>query len=275
MVKTHHRGGHTIQISDPKTFLQKSLLRENPFINVNNDFSRLDPLNDKLFYSIPRLVYHMDEPAICAITNFYKQSISPGSDILDLCSSWVSHYPLEFPRTMNKICGLGMNFLELSLNDQLTNGFVISDLNQKTKPELPFDDESFDVITCVASIDYWIRPVQVLEECGRILRPGGKIFVSFSNRCFVQKATKVWLNALAANENYYNSYNSFKDMNHGTATRTTAPLQAELVNAFFEYAGDWFRNEPRQVFDITAIVPEKQRQAPVFMIEATKSYSFP
>ena len=34
-------------------------------------------------------------------------------DILDICSSWVSHYPLEFKQTMSRISGTGMNNFEL------------------------------------------------------------------------------------------------------------------------------------------------------------------
>jgi hypothetical protein len=91
---------------------------------------------------IIRLVYHIDEPAVAALTQYYRKSIPKGSDILDICSSWVSHYPLEFPQTMKKIYGTGMNALELSFNDQLTGGFQQADLN--TNPSLSFyKDNSF------------------------------------------------------------------------------------------------------------------------------------
>ena len=150
------------------------------------DFSRSDPSNDKGFYTIPKLVYHIDEPAVASLTQYYRNNIPAKSDILDICSSWVSHYPLEFPETMGKICGTGMNSLELQFNDQLTGGFEARDLNEDTK--LPYPDESFDVVTCVVSIDYLIKPVEVLKEVHRVLRPGGKVILSQSNRCFPTKA---------------------------------------------------------------------------------------
>jgi len=174
---------------------QKELLPENPFSDPS-DFSRVDPFNDAIFYSLPRLVYHMDEPAIVSITQYYRTDVPSNSSILDLGASWASHYPLDFPTTMKSIRGLGMNYIELKLNDQLTNGFVVYDLN-KPRPRIPYDNETFDVITCVATIDYWVYPIQVLQECGRILQPGGKLMISFSNRVFFQKATKLWLDALA------------------------------------------------------------------------------
>ena len=57
-----------------------------------NDFKRLDESDDAQFYPAqqPRLVYHIDEGAVAALTSYYKREIKPGSDVLDICSSWVS-----------------------------------------------------------------------------------------------------------------------------------------------------------------------------------------
>jgi hypothetical protein len=150
------------------------------------DFLRSDGNDDGWFYTVPRLVYHIDEPAVASLTQYYRKNIPPGSKILDICSSWVSHYPLEFPKTMKEICATGMSGLELQYNDQLTGGYIQKDLN--VDPRLPYDDDSFDVVTCVVSIDYLIEPIKVLKEVHRVLRPGGKMIVSQSNRCFPSKA---------------------------------------------------------------------------------------
>jgi len=74
-------------------------------------------------------VYHIDEPAVAALTQYYRKNIRKGSNILDICSSWVSHYPLEFPDTMNKIYATGISAAELAFNDQLTGGYEALDLN--------------------------------------------------------------------------------------------------------------------------------------------------
>ncbi|MGK3746970.1 MAG: SAM-dependent methyltransferase [Bacillariaceae sp.] len=153
---------------------------------TENDFSRSDPSNDKGFYTFPKLVYHIDEPAVSSLTQYYRNNIPAKSDILDICSSWVSHYPLEFPDSMKSISATGINGLELSFNDQLTGGYEAQDLNEN--PTLPYKDESFDAVTCVVSIDYLIEPVKVLKEVYRVLRPGGRVILSQSNRCFPTKA---------------------------------------------------------------------------------------
>mmetsp|Transcript_1921 Transcript_1921/g.4071 ORF Transcript_1921/g.4071 Transcript_1921/m.4071 type:complete len:217 (+) Transcript_1921:39-689(+) len=97
-----------------------------------DDFKRIDETDDASFYDSPRLGYHIDPGAVAALSHYYATTIKPGSDILDICSSWVSHYPTNFPDIMGKIAGTGMNGLELQANKQLTGGFVASDLNKKT-----------------------------------------------------------------------------------------------------------------------------------------------
>jgi SAM-dependent methyltransferase len=44
---------------------------------------------------------------------------------------------------------------------------------------------------CV-SIQYLQRPVAVLREVRRALRPGTPLVISFSNRCFWTKAVAIW-----------------------------------------------------------------------------------
>ena len=61
------------------------------------DMRRIDENDDTQFYDFPKLVYHIDEGAVAALTQFYARTIA-GSAILDICSSWVSHYPPTSPR---------------------------------------------------------------------------------------------------------------------------------------------------------------------------------
>jgi Methyltransferase domain len=154
----------------------------------DEDFKRMDESDDGLFYEAPRLVYHIDDYAVKALTEYYAQEFADGEDVLDICSSWVSHYPKDWKG--GKVVGLGMNEYELSKNDQLTY-FVVRDLN--SDPSLPFDDASFDKVTCVVSVDYLNKPLQVFKEIGRVLRPGGECILSMSNRCFPTKAFQIWL----------------------------------------------------------------------------------
>ena len=83
-----------------------------------------------------------------------------------------------------------MNAAELKANTQLTE-YVQRDLNREAT--LPFADDSFDVVTCVVSVDYLTRPLEVLAEVRRVLRPGGEVIFSQSNRMFMSKAVSMWI----------------------------------------------------------------------------------
>jgi SAM-dependent methyltransferase len=67
---------------------------------------------------------------------------------------------------------------------------VIHDLNND--PRLPFEHETFDVVLNTVSVDYLTQPFEVFAEVGRILKPGGLFLVTFSNRMFEAKVTKIW-----------------------------------------------------------------------------------
>jgi len=50
---------------------------------------------------------------------------------------------------------------------------------------LPFADASMDVTLCLGVLEYVPEPQQVLMELRRVLRPGGRLIVSFPNRMSV------------------------------------------------------------------------------------------
>jgi hypothetical protein len=150
-------------------------------------FRRYDETPDEEFYSVPRLVTHIDDRATAAVTQLYREFFPPDGTILDLMSSWVSHLPEEV--RYERVVGLGMNEVELKRNPRLDE-YVIQNLN--TDPRLPFGDGEFDGVGCCVSIDYLTRPVDVLREVGRVLKVGSPAIISFSNRCFPDKAVAIW-----------------------------------------------------------------------------------
>lgn len=150
-------------------------------------FRRADETPDEDFYAQPRFVTHIDQGAVAAVTQLYREFFVPGGRLLDLMSSWVSHLPPEVPYA--HVTGLGLNAAELSANSRL-NDFVVQNLNQNVR--LPFADDFFDGCGICVSVDYLARPVEVLREVGRVLRPGAPVVITFSNRCFPTKAVAIW-----------------------------------------------------------------------------------
>src|ERR687889_644497 len=121
-------------------------------------FRRYDETPDEEFYETPRLVTHIDDRAIAAVTQLYREFLPPDGEILDLMSSWVSH--------------------------------LVQNLNRT--PKLPFREAELDGAGICVSIDYLTNPVAVLREVGRVLRVGSPVIITFSNRCFPTKAVAVW-----------------------------------------------------------------------------------
>jgi SAM-dependent methyltransferase len=150
-------------------------------------FRRLDESADEDFYREPRLVTHIDDATIAALTQVYRELVPAGASVLDLMSSWVSHLPPEVD--YGRVVGLGMNRVELAENPRLTS-FLVHDLNRC--PELPFADATFDAVLNAVSIQYLTKPVCVFASVGRVLRPGGIHVVATSHRMFPTKAVAAW-----------------------------------------------------------------------------------
>jgi SAM-dependent methyltransferase len=150
-------------------------------------FDKADPSPDAEFYACPRFVTHIDDGAIAAVTQAYRESLPLGGAVLDLMSSWVSHLPEDVAYA--SVVGHGMNDEELAANPRLSRWFV-QDLN--IEPALPLGDCMFDGACLCVSVQYLQRPVDVFREVRRVLRSGAAFVVSFSNRCFPTKAVAIW-----------------------------------------------------------------------------------
>jgi SAM-dependent methyltransferase len=150
-------------------------------------FTKIDAEEDEVFYEPARLVCHIDDGAIAALTQLYRDVLPAGGVLLDLMSSWVSHLPPEM--SYAEVIGHGMNRDELAANPRLSRWFV-QNLNRET--ELPLAAASIDAAMICVSIQYLQQPVVVLREVARVLRPGAPLVISFSNRCFWTKAVAIW-----------------------------------------------------------------------------------
>lgn len=171
------------------------------------DLTPLDAGGDELFYIVPRFVQHAAVEARNELEKFYSAVLPSGGDVLDLCSSWTSHYPSDY--RARRCVVLGLNPLELLVNRWKTE-FRVQNLN--ARPQLPYADASFDVVTLSLSVDYMTRPRELFAEINRVLRPGGLACMAFTNRCFQGKVVRRWLTP-------------FSEAEH-----------AKLVGAYFHYS---------------------------------------
>lgn len=172
-----------------------------PFPYTARDMTPTESGNDTSFYRVPRIVTHIDDNAIHNLRRYYSDVLPGKGRILDFCSSWVSHYPPEVEKAGQsgdlEILGTGMNKSELATNPVL-KAWSIQDLNEDPDVQLPQmesqdSDKKLDASTCVVSIDYLTKPVDVLASIRRQTNIGGKVHLVISNRCFPTKVVGRWL----------------------------------------------------------------------------------
>ncbi len=267
------------------------------------DLNRLDNSDDSNFYTDPRLVTHIDDTAIQSLTDYYRESFDEFAasfeepvtiDILDMCSSWISHLPTvesDSKFRYGNVVGLGMNQAELDENKQLTSN-IVQDLNLSPKMA-SLEDNSFDFVTMTVSIDYLIKPLEVVQEIQRVLKPKGSALISFGNRCFPTKAVAMWLQAddieritIVASYFHYAQYDQGNNMDGGDDSNDGNDqrlFQWKSIEAFD------LKEEPKELpakpsmgelmsnptlgvawMNAAAAIQKANQSDPLFVIKATK-----
>ncbi|KAL6711391.1 hypothetical protein ACN47E_004325 [Coniothyrium glycines] len=170
-----------------------------------SDFQRYDENDDTVFYSQPRLVTHIDDPSITRLTRYYDTVLPRNGKIMDMCTSWKSFYPPAVKAAVQRkeleVFGVGLNAEEMKLNGVLQDGehWRVVDLNAP-----PYDVRSgweggrkeglvFDAVTCVVSIDYLVKPLEICRNLLEATKEGGKVHLVISNRCFPNKVVRRWM----------------------------------------------------------------------------------
>jgi len=156
-------------------------------------FRRIDESDDERFYDFPRRTVHIDNGAIATIGEIYASRIPAGGKILDLMSSWRSHF-IDTARP-GRLVGLGLNRPEMEDNPALDE-VIVHNVNRDFR--LPFDDDAFDGAVLTVSVQYLTSPIDTFRDVGRILKPGAPFIVTFSNRMFPTKAVAIWMGSSEA-----------------------------------------------------------------------------
>ena len=144
------------------------------------------------------MVQHIDEHAVAALGAYYSRVLPRGGRVLDLMSSWTSHFAPGAGADKSDghfahVAAVGMRADEMSANGAL-HEYAVADLN--ASPSLAMHaDASFDAVVCSVSVDYLARPLEVFAEVHRVLKPGGLAVFTWSNRMFPTKAIAAWREA--------------------------------------------------------------------------------
>jgi SAM-dependent methyltransferase len=165
------------------------------------DFTRYDEDDDGVFYRQARLVTHIDDPSIARLTDYYGTVLPTQGKIMDMCTSWKSFYPTSIKSAVQskelEVFGVGLNAEEMKLNGVFKEWRVL-DLNKtphdvRTGWEDTGKDMKFDAVTCVVSIDYLNKPLEICRNLLDATNEGGKVHLVISNRCFPHKVVRRWM----------------------------------------------------------------------------------
>jgi len=190
----------------------------------------------------PRLVVHVDDNAINSIQSYYSKVFPENAIVLDLMSSWKSHFPKN--KQFKKTIGLGLNAIEMENNPGLDE-FLVQNIN--VDPTLPFEANYFDAVVIVVSIQYVSKPIELFQEIARILKTDCFCHVIYSNRMFPTKAVWLW-KALSDDmraqliASYFHSTNHFSKPEFKNITEVTG----SSIDPVFVVSSKKQQNEDRQ-----------------------------
>jgi len=92
------------------------------------------------------------------------------------------HLVLEMARKAPGLHVTGIDLSEKMLGDARQSGQQVGleervDFRLGNVEEIPFPDQSLDLVISTASLHHWTDPVKVLNEIDRVLKPGGAFYV--------------------------------------------------------------------------------------------------
>ena len=103
-----------------------------------------------------------------------RQAVNPGTRILDLCCGDGTHSFIGARQgALVTASDIAENSLALVRLRAERAGFPVETVIANAE-KLPFPDQSFDMVTCAGGLSY-VDIVILLDEVGRVLRPGGSI----------------------------------------------------------------------------------------------------
>jgi SAM-dependent methyltransferase len=113
--------------------------------------------------------------SVLSTLRFQKISdlINENSKILDLGCG----YDAKFIKSIEYKKGCFFYGLDLSVDNSINSDrikLISHDLNTK----LPFENDSFDIVVSLASIEHLNNPNYTIREINRILKPGGKLLLT-------------------------------------------------------------------------------------------------
>lgn len=139
---------------------------------------------------VPALFAHWVDPVLDAA------GVRAGQDVLDVgCGTGiVARRAAERVGATGHVTGLDLNAAMLSVAARIRPDLT---WQQGDAGAMPFDDDSFDVVTCQSAAMFFPDLVSALREMGRVARPGGAVAVQVFASREEQPAYGPWITMVA------------------------------------------------------------------------------
>ena len=152
-------------------------------------FSRIDETDDSAFFSTASLTPFWDRSALSIVSSLYDDLLTDGMHVVDLMAG--AHSPLQNCKVkLSSLSCAGLNRQELKANPICTQCDQIN-VNHFDALSI-YQNAQFDAVLIHAAIEYVTQPAHLMSQIARILKPGGRIIISFSNRSVAAKAVQIW-----------------------------------------------------------------------------------
>jgi SAM-dependent methyltransferase len=174
-------------------------------------------------------------------------------------------HPAPGDRVLDVACGGGYLLMEAERAGLVASGIDIadaalarartfapkSDLRRGEAEALPYADGSFEIVTCLGSLEHFLDPPKALEEMRRVLAPGGRAVVVVPNQWFAYDVARGWLEGVG--------------LSHGQESERYFSIgQArELIGAAFAISHEEGWNPPVRLAERTRPFTGRWRRAAV------------
>jgi len=143
----------------------------------------LTKLSVGMYRSLANWIIPGVRPSQRAYHDCLESNLTPGCDWLDLgCGhqimpSWVGADEAKLVGKCHSVTGIDLDLPSLVKNRIFSGHVALANLEQ-----IPFPNQSFDLVTANMVVEHLGEPLQVLTEVKRVLRPRGRFLYHTPNR---------------------------------------------------------------------------------------------
>jgi ubiquinone/menaquinone biosynthesis C-methylase UbiE len=155
------------------------------FLNYESQIAKLNDITlNQIKDEFPRKSQHDEANNVtyqrCQYAYEYAKPFITGKKVLDVgCGN--AYGTALMAESASEI--MGLDYDQSTIDDNKDRYSTIKNLSFKRAeiPPLPFEDNSFDVVTAFQFIEHIHARKEFMKECLRVLKPGGKVMITTPN----------------------------------------------------------------------------------------------